>query len=228
MAEDVDDEQARQHQAWKDAGGEKLTDRLLGQNAPDDHQHRRRNKHAETARAGDGAERKALVIAVALHFRGGDARKGRRRGNADTGDERKQRVADHRGDGQAAGNPVQQAVDAAVDVGHGSRLADEFAHQHEQRDDRKDIGADGLIGRRRQHALDGMEGVGVGAGDQEDAERAGHAERDGDVNADGDQDDKTDDQQNGGIDFEHRTNPEIDRTRSRDCPHLLRNPSVRA
>ena len=94
---------------------------------------------------------------------------------------------------------MQQPVDAAIDVGHDSRLADEFAHQHEERDDGEDIIANGFVSRRRQHGLHGVECVGVGAGDQKNSKRAGDAERNGDMNADHDQADKTDDQQNGNV-----------------------------
>ncbi len=143
------------------------------------------------------------MIAIAFHFRIGDARKGGGGCDADAGDEREQRIADHRGDGQTAGNFVQQTVDAPIDVGDGSRLADEFPHQHKQGNNGENIGTDGFVSRCRQHSLDRIEGVGVGAGDEKNAQRAGYAQRDGDMDTDGDQADQTDNQQNGGIYFKH-------------------------
>ena len=54
---DIGDHAARGEQARDDAGEEHLADRHFGQHAPDDHQHRRRDQHAEAGAAGDAAER---------------------------------------------------------------------------------------------------------------------------------------------------------------------------
>ena len=55
--DDVDDHAANGEKPGDHAGEEELADRLLGEHAPDDHQHRRRDQHAEAGAAGDAAER---------------------------------------------------------------------------------------------------------------------------------------------------------------------------
>ena len=108
------------------------------------------------------------MIAEAFHFRVRNPRKRSGRGYGDASHEGEQGVADHRGNGKAAGNLAQEAIDAPVNVGNRSRLADEFSHQHEQRNDSKDIGADGLVGGGGQHGLDRTKCVPIGAGHQPD------------------------------------------------------------
>ena len=136
--------EAGDHQAGDHAGEENLADRFLGEDAPHDHQHARRDQHAEAGGAGDGAEREAAIVAMALHLRIGNARERRGAGDAHAGDEGKQRVAEHGGDRQPSGNVAQAAIDALVDVGDRAGAADEFAHQHEQRNDREHIVAQRL------------------------------------------------------------------------------------
>jgi hypothetical protein len=139
------------------------------------------------------------VVAVPLHLRIGDAGEGRRRGDADPGDQREHRVAENGGEREAAGNALQRAVDAAIDVGDGAGAGDELAHQHEQRDDGEDVVAQRLVGGARQHPLDD----GEIAGDQIDAQRARCAERHRDVDAEQHHPDEADQQDDRDIDFEH-------------------------
>ena len=175
----VDDHAAGGEQAGDDAGEEQLADRQFGQHAPDDHQHRRRDQHAEAGAAGDAAEREIAPIAVAAHFRIGDARERSGGGDADAGDEAEQRIGDDGCGGEPARQPFAGAVGERVEVARGAAFGEEVAHQHEQRDDGEHVVAQRLIGGvgdEGAHHLDV-------AGHQIDAERGGDAERDGDVHA---------------------------------------------
>jgi hypothetical protein len=128
-----------------------------------------------------------------------DAREGRGAGDAHTGDEGKQRIAQDGGDRQPSRDMAQAAVDALVDVGHRAGAADELAHQHEQRNDRKHIVAQRGIGGRAQHAGDDIDV----AGHQIEAKRAGDSERDGNMHAERNQHQQADDQDSGDVDVEH-------------------------
>ncbi len=145
---------------------------------------------------------------MALHLRIGNARERGSAGDAHAGDEGKQRIAEHGSDRQPSGNVAQPAVNALVDVGHRARAADEFAHQHEQRNDREHVVAQRRIGGRAEHAGDHVHV----AGHQIEAERAGHAERDGDMHAQRHQHQQADDQDGGDTDVEHSKRP-LDRPR---------------
>ena len=143
------------------------------------------------------------MISKPPHLRIGDAREGCGGRDADPGHEGEQRIAQDRRDTEAAGQAAQQAVQPAIHVGDRSRFADEFTHQQEQGYDGEHEFADRFIGCRSQHGLDGAEGVDVASGHEENPERAGHAQGDGDVHADGHQGNQAYDQQDGDIGFEH-------------------------
>ena len=88
----IDDHSAGREQPGNNAGQEQLADRQFGEHAPDDHQHRRRDQHSETGAAGDAAEREIAPIAVAPHFRIGDARERGGGRDAHAGDEAEQGI----------------------------------------------------------------------------------------------------------------------------------------
>ena len=125
------------------------------------------------------AEREIAPIAIAAHFRIGDARERGGGGDAHAGDEAEQRIAQDRRDGEPAGQPAAQPVGERIDVARGAAFGEKVAHQHEQRDDGEHVVAQRLIGGvgdEGAHHLDV-------AHHQVDAERGGDAERDRDVHA---------------------------------------------
>jgi hypothetical protein len=195
----IDQEKRCQQHTGQDSGRENLADGFFRQQPPDDHQDAGRNQHAQATASGHRTEGKTAVITMAFHLRIGDARKGCGGGNRHPRDKGENGVAQHCGNRQASRYAPQAPVDAHIDVGHGSRLADEFPHQHEQRYDGKFIGAQGLIGGIRQHLLHDHEV----AGDQVDSERAGDPQGNGDVNAQRDQDQQADDQDERDVDVKH-------------------------
>ena len=144
------------------------------------------------------------MIAKPLHLRIGDAREGRGGRNTDAGHEGEQRIAQHRGHSKAARQTAQQSIEPAIDVGHRPGLADEFPHQQEQWNHRKDKVANCLIGGRGQHRLNGTKCVDVRAGNKENTQRTGHPQGNSDVDADRHEGDQADDQQDGNIYFEHK------------------------
>jgi len=91
-------------------------------------------------------------------------------------------------------------VNCPVDVGHGPRLADEFAHEHEQRDDGELVGAQRFISRAREHVQDDVE---VSTRDEIDAERTRHTQRNGDMHSEHDHHQEADYQYGCDIGFEH-------------------------
>ena len=176
---DIDDHAGGGEQARDHAGEKHLADRNFGEHAPHDHQHRGRDQHAQAGAAGDRAEREIAPVAVAAHFRIGDARERRRRGDAHAGDEAEQRIAEDGRDREPAGQPAAQPVGERIDVARGAAFGEQVAHQHEQRDHREHVVAQrfiGGIGDEIAHHLHV-------ALHEIDAERGRDAERDRDVHA---------------------------------------------
>jgi len=100
-----DEEQAQQKQSREHAGKEDLADRSLSEQPPNDHEHARRNQHAQTARPGDRAERKTVVIAEALHLGVSDTGERCSGRDAHASDEGEDGIAEQCRNGQAARKP---------------------------------------------------------------------------------------------------------------------------
>ena len=113
---DVADKQRHHNKARDDAGDEQLADRHLGQHAPDDHQHRRRNQHAQAGAAGNATQRELALVAEAAHFGVSNLGESRRSGNRHAGDKSKHGIGQHRGHTQPAGNAAGGAVDQRKEV----------------------------------------------------------------------------------------------------------------
>ena len=91
----VADEQQRKDKSGYDAGDEQLSDRLLGDDPPDNQEHARGDQHAKARRTGDRTEGELALVAKPGHFGIGDPAEGRSRGYRGSG---------HRGEGGIAGD----------------------------------------------------------------------------------------------------------------------------
>jgi hypothetical protein len=117
-------------------------------------------------------------------------------------DKGKHGIAEDRGDGQAPWDPADTTIDCQIDVIDSPRSPDEFAHQHEKRDDGEIEIAQRLGGGARHHRLNHMHVL----GDQIDAEHAGDPQGDRNVHAERDQHRHADDEYGCCRDVKHRRN----------------------
>ena len=151
-------EQAGEHQARHDAGEEQAPDRRLGGDAVEDEGDRRRDQDAERAAGADRSGGDLVRIAAPAHL--GDAHLADRRAarGRRAGERGEDRARAEVGDHQAAGQPVEPAVERLVEILAGRRGADRRAHHHEHRDrDQREVVQPGV--KRLGHHLQRVEAL---------------------------------------------------------------------
>jgi hypothetical protein len=173
-----DDVAAGLQQAGQDAGEEKGTDRLLGDETVDHEQHRRRDHDGERAAGRDAAGRDLVVVAVLLELRQGDPAHHRRRCRGRAARRGEAGTTDYGGDGEAAGQMAEPLPCRTVDVARDVGVVGEEAHQDKERQHQQVVADEMAI-----HRLRGERGRRPVATQDPQAEEATHCGRKGDAHA---------------------------------------------
>ena len=105
----------------------------------------------------------------------------------------KHSIAEQRRQRQASGDALKRFLQTDIKVACRTRSADEFAHQHEQRNHGENIIADGVV----EGVLDKRHGDRFAAGHHEDPDGAGDTQRNRHMNS-GEHQDQQQDQDDGG------------------------------
>ena len=149
---DRDAERDRENYARDDSRGVDVADRDFGEHGVDDHQHGRRDQHAEHRGARHDADREPRVISAFQHLGHGELREHDNRRHGDAGDRRKDRVANHGRMAKTTRHVLQEFVRYAIGVRTDAGHHHEEAHEHEERHGAELVFGD-RVGRREADQL---------------------------------------------------------------------------
>ena len=152
------DEEQGDDQPRDQARQKKLSDRLLRDDAEDDQRNAGRDQDAQGTHDGHDPGGEFLVVAVAVHFRHGDAGEGGGRGRRGAADRLERRGPDHGRHGQPAGDVADEFVGRRVQPLGDAGVEGDLSHEDEERDDREAVGGEDVeevLGQQVQSGLPG-------------------------------------------------------------------------